>query len=445
MRQSSNVQVTFQRSVAVVTSAASLVLCLAEGGLFPSAVTPFVVLLSYLLVDRRKSFRLSIVAANGLGLIAFGVMAWEFYGNTLVGKLLAGAHLLVYMTWVVLWLQKGIRQYWWLLALSVLQISVASVLTREPSFGLALVGMLLLMVWTLSVFSLHRAQLRQRGSEGESWDSLAAAATDASTDRVTVRNGLQLDTEERWIGARFYGITSFAFVASLLIGCVAFAVFPRVWVDQGISGLETLRQALPRQTGFTESVELGEIGQIMQSDKRALQFEITRMRSGEAVDPFEFANAMKMDEIMFRGNVLGHYRKGRWTSGARQGTTVGDLGMRNLFNRESRESDFRITITQEPPIAGVVFAPTPALNARLSGSTSRIEKRRISHSLVPRIKEEKDRANPLTYEIWCAEAPPGQDFHSPRRMNWSDIAYSMIELAMSRDSQKSNELLTERQ
>ena len=422
MKRPVDVERTFQRSMGVTVSAASLVLASAEGAWWPCGLTPLFALISYLFVDRRQRWKLSVLGANLLGVAAFAAMTFEFYGNNLFGKLLSGAHLLVYMTWVVLFLKKGIRQYWWLAALSVLQISVASILTTEPSFGAALIGMLMLMIWTLSVFSLYRAKQRIRSHADQIEDSLNQAAQHENAAIVEVKNGLQLDREERWIGVRFYGITSFAFVASLMIGVVAFAVFPRFWVPQSVSGLDSIRQALPARTGFTESVSLGEIGEIMQSDQRVLHFQISTMKDGRPVDPSDFADVMKMDEIMFRGNALGRYQKGRWTSGATQGKTVGDLEMRNLFRKEPRASDYRITITQDPPIAKFAFAPSPVMNARVKERRGTIEKRQLSYSLIHKVKREKHRAEPLTYEIWCAKPAIGQVYHSPRQVNWSDVA-----------------------
>ena len=427
MRKPANVQKAMHLSFAVTVSAAALILSGAEGSRWPAAFTPVVAAFAYVFVDRRKLIRLPVAAANTLGVLAFIAMSVEFYGNTLLGKLFAGSHLLVYMTWVVLLMRKGIRQLWWLAALSILQVSVASVLTSSPTFGAALILMLLIMIWTLGVFTLYRAQVRLHGTASIAEDSLSDRTTD--TDDVThptVRNGMQFDPEERWIGLRFCGTTSFTFTTSLVIGIIAFAVFPRFWVNQPLAAMSTIRQALPQQTGFTDTVTLGEIGQIMQSDQRVLQFEITDIRTGTVVDPDEFASAMHLDEVMFRGNALGTYHNGKWSSGNSQGTSVGDLEQsKSWFNRNSADADFRLRITQDPPIATFVFAPMPAVNAINREGRGHIGHRRLSYSLIHQISKDKHRDEPLAYEIWCKSMSAEHKGHTPAR--FGQVAHEIWE------------------
>lgn len=434
-KTSAGVEVIFLRSVAVMVSLPALVLAYAEEAAWPAAFTPLVVLAAHIVVDRRKYLKLSVTAANLLGVIAFLSMAYEFYDNNLLGKLLAGAHLLVYMTWVVLLMQKGIRQFWWLATLSVLQVSVASVLTTNPTFGALLVLTLLVMIWTLSVFTLYRVQLRMRRSDetatgggGTIEDSLstesdgetaASVATVRST--VDVRNGLHIDSDEPWVGWRFCGIVSFAFVSSLFVGLFAFAVFPRVWVNEALGGISELQGAIAHRTGFTESVELGEIGQIMQSDQRVQTVEFTTVVGGKELTPDEFATHMNMDEVLFRGNAMGHYRNGRWRSGGGQSASVGDLETRRWFRSSRRQSDFRVRITQDPPIATFAFAPLPADNVvslvdrgRRGSKHGQIEQRMLSYALVHSNLDNKFRAEPLTYEVWCSKPPNGQKHHLSR-------------------------------
>ncbi len=414
MKRPVNIEATFLRSVVFCVSAASLVLANAEESMWPTALTPVVALFAYIVVDRKKLIRLHLLGANTLGIIAFVAATVEFRGSDLLGKFLAGAHLLVYLTWVVLLLKKGIRQFWWLTALSVLQISVASVLTTEPSFGAALVFMLLTMLWTLSVFTLYRAQLRLARSSDGVEDSLNFVEDTGASSVVLIRNGLQVDSDERWIGWRFRAIVGFAFVASLGVAMVAFVAFPRVWVNQGtLPHLRSRRNALTHQTGFTDNVELGEIGEIMQSDARVLQFEISNMRTGAKASPDLFASAMKLDEILFRGNALGHYNDGRWTLVNNRGRGPGDSEHSQYAGRPE-DSDFRVRITQDPPIRTFAFAPVPISNARNRERKGRINQRRYSYSLIHDIREDRSRSEPLSFDVWCT-ADPNRRSHGPSR------------------------------
>ena len=108
-------------------------------------VLPFlslpIVVCGYLLTERRRrdlstnGTGLSSVWANVLGIIALGATAYEFFSENREGKLLAGTHLLLYATWIVLFQQKTVRLYWFLMALGILQLAVASVLTTKGWFG----------------------------------------------------------------------------------------------------------------------------------------------------------------------------------------------------------------------------------------------------------------------------------------------------------------------
>lgn len=67
------------------------------------------------------------------------------------------------------------------------------------------------------------------------------------------------------------------------------------------------------RTGFSESVELGDIGTIMESNERVLAFEIRNLKADRRATVDEYCNALQMDEVRFRGNAFACYKEGRWT------------------------------------------------------------------------------------------------------------------------------------
>lgn len=417
MKTDRSVETAFAWSMTIMVSAASLILAFAEESRLPSAFTPFVAVATHFVVDKWKLLRLPVWTTNLLGIAAFSAMLYEFVGADVLTKLFSGAHLLVYMTWVVLLMPKGIRQFWWLLALGVLQVSVASVLTTSGSFGAALVAMLLLMTWTTSIFTLFRTRQRMRRSDGSVEDSLAVPGDSVVSSNLVIRDGLQLDDREPWIGWRFRSIVLFTFLASLLVAGVTFAAFPRIWVNESpLSGLNSESSSgLTHRTGFTDEVKLGEIGEIMQSDARALQFEIERMDDGSSVTPEEFAAALRMDEILFRGTALGHYRDGRWTSERARGNSL-RVRIAVAFNSRPADSDYRVRITQDPPIEVFAFTPNPVNNVKII-SEGKLRQRQFSYSV--RYDHERTkrhlRQEPLQFEVWCKAAPNEQREHSPSR------------------------------
>ncbi|MEZ6124568.1 MAG: DUF3488 and transglutaminase-like domain-containing protein [Planctomycetaceae bacterium] len=418
------VEKTFLRSLTLCVSLASLVLARADETWYPAGLTPLVAVIAWYVVDTRHWLRLTVPVANALGILAFVAMAIEFFGNSLLGKLLSGAHLLVYITWVVLFLQKGFRQFWWLAALCILQLAVASVLVSDGEFGLSVVVLLLLLLWTLSVFTLYRGQVRASRSDDVVADSLNPGMNredslnpeSATSATIIVRNGLQVDTNETWISWKLRGMVGFAFVSSLFVGAIAFLVFPRVQVEGSPLAELASSQIQSRglsQTGFTDNVQLGEIGRIMQTEGRVLQFKIARVQDDAPVTPEAFADAMRLDEIIFRGNALGHYENRRWTPGSSQGQSFGDLSTNQRFVRNEGMADFRISIQQEPPIRTFAFSPTPVLNLRYRSRENAIHLRRLSSTLTWEELKDRDRALPKTYTVWIRKPPSGQRFHSP--------------------------------
>ena len=435
MNQQPNVQQTFLRSLSVTISIASLILASAEDAFLPAGLTPLVALATYFLIDRYQVFSISIMVANVLGSLAFIAGAFEFFNNTVLGKLLAGAHLLIYISWVVLLLPKGIRQCWWILALSVLQVAVASVLTDESSFGLSIFGLMFVMIWTLSLFTIFRTQSRYAASSTSSdkvvtvQDSLNAPDDDhldGQSGLVRIENGIQVDSDERWIGWRFRMVVCTAYVASVVVGVIAFFVFPRVWVPESpLAGLSQAMESTLSRTGFTENVTLGDIGDIMQSDARVMQFDITTMATGQSVTPDDFCRKIGMDELLFRGNVMGLYKDGHWDSGRPGGRVMSEAEGRRTLQKDPETAEFRLKISQDPPLQNFAFVPSPLRNIEESVQDLTLSKLQYSQSILVKTLS-SIRSKPLSFEAWYSSKPKEQTVHSPtlpltneeRRIYW---------------------------
>ena len=260
MTQADKVRQTFHRSVMLCVCLSAIVLASAEDVWFPSCVTPVFACLSYLIVDRR-TLALPVSGANVLGAIATIVVAIEFYNGTVYEKLLSGAHMLVYLTWIILLMRKGHRQFWWLCALCVLQLAVASVMTQKPSFGASLIGMLFVLIWTLSVFTLYRSQQHLDSVPEFVVDSLQTTPVSAHEDSlITVHNGIQKDARERWIGWAFRWMVAWTACGSLIVALISFAVFPRYFVKgMAFTPLVENSSGIRSRTGFNDNIQLGQV------------------------------------------------------------------------------------------------------------------------------------------------------------------------------------------
>ncbi len=399
---------TFFRSITLVTSAAALILAGSEGSFFPAGITPIVAVVAWVFVDHYRVLQIPVLVGNLFGLVALWMAADEFLGGTVLRKLLSGAHLVVYLSWIVLLLPKSHRQYWWLMALSVLELAIGGVVSGDVAFGGALVGMMLLMLWTMSVFSLFRVQNQHAQSLSEnvldetsepkqrpghqvttatnagsqhrqrnvrsflrsfiglraarhSADSTSTGSTDSQRiPLIMVRNGLQRDAAETWVGWRFRGMVSGSFVVSLILALMVFAAFPRVWIPGLVLGDVVVEQmAAGGKTGFSSSVALGDVGRIMQNNARVLTFDAVNLRTQKPMTAEALAEGLGMDELRFRGNVFARYFEGQWYRGYSLRETSHEDGIHRPGLYTRMPSDFRVNIVQDPPQELFAFAPYP--------------------------------------------------------------------------------------
>lgn len=310
-----NLTLTFQISIYLLVALSSIMFMMSEGGVFPQLLTIPLGLLTLLFTDRWEKFSLSPLWANILGLLAFLVVCGEFFSN-IEGRLLSGAHFLVYLTWIILLQKKGERQYLWLIALGFLQIAVGSVLTESGFYGIFLVIYLFLAIWTLSVNSLFRTRNNFfREDMTGMVPSLAMTKNSASPFQQTsqVQGGVQSEQTRRWLDVEFIFSTIICSMSALLISMCFFLLIPRLWVNRSFFNNETLAASYQPLVGFSEKVQLGEMGEILESSERVLELSIYDNETDEPVPVSEFVHQFGLDEPLFRGAVVSTYKNGSWS------------------------------------------------------------------------------------------------------------------------------------
>src|SRR5205823_1535706 len=134
---------------------------------------------------------------------------------------LAGAHLMVLLQWIVLIQDKQPQQYWWIFALSILQVAISALLTHSPMLGVLLMIYLLTAMWSLSVYSLYlgvvqfeETELTDKTLEFAPTFAFAGGAPLAgeiplmpleSNAQSVVRGAIQNPDGKNWINLRFVG------------------------------------------------------------------------------------------------------------------------------------------------------------------------------------------------------------------------------------------------
>lgn len=413
-------ETVFHISIYSLVALAGGMLAYGEETPLPSALTVVLSVLAMHLNERLRTIRIGVLTSNVLGLAAAAAAVFELFDNSPEARLLAGAHFLVYMTWIVLFQDKEIRQYWWLTALSLLQVAVGSVLAFSRGwYGVLLLAYLLLALWTLSVFTLYQGAFefgiirfgRRRetrpGPAGDRWmpgtvnsqshDAALAAALVRGiirSRRSDVYNSIQQDSPGRWIAPRFaFGVLGLA-VAGITLGLAIFLFVPRFPLGSDTQYPNESRQALSL-TGFSNDVRLGQIGEILERTDRVLRVKLIDHDSEKPIDIENFVAQGGLEDPMFRGSVLESYYRGRWTGwgGERPEPMRPHLGGAGLVRQE---------YTLDQSASECLFAMRPITSASFTRRHRRISTQRDTGVLSGRRGEDRD---PFQYIVFSRPLP----------------------------------------
>lgn len=352
----------FKLSVYVLTAFVGLALGIAEFGPIPFISLPVTLIAYWWCESGRQSDGehrgMTDSAAVGWGIVALIASTFEFFSDSEEGKLLAGIHLVVYLTWIVLLQKKTIYRYWLLMALGIMHIAVGSVLTNSTWYGLCMVLYLFGSIWTLSVFSLYR--IAHEFSQDHSVDQTESQQGELSGQAF---NSIRFENDAHWISMRLASGTLFTSLAGLLVGIVFFALIPRVWVGSalGISD-DSLPPAMRgRVTGQATEIRLGDIGPILESNDPVLTLRLLDNQTNRPLNVQEYARSIGMREPLFRGAVMTEYQEGRWRpersthttpllpSAPNPATTAGRSTVRQEIHLDRSGSDMLLCLGQ--PIA----------------------------------------------------------------------------------------------
>lgn len=319
---------TFYISIYGLTALAGGILAWAEQVPSLTALTPPIAIAALFLNERYRLVRLNAYWSGLVGLLAFFYPTYELFKGNEESRLLAFAHLLTLLQWVWLFYDKRAHQYWYLCAISCLQIALAAVLTSSPMFGLLILAYMSCALWTLSIFTLLLARLRYgRGDriatapDGWEWPELDEVVETKKQPSKSVvpavansdfRSSFQCDPHETDINWRFtLGVAGMS-TSALLLGLIFFLLTPRLWIGgspfQDV-GLDATGRSM---TGFSEKVQLGDFGKILESSAPVLELRLTDEQSGKPVHLQSYLSQIGQEEPLLRGVVLALYEGGEW-------------------------------------------------------------------------------------------------------------------------------------
>lgn len=389
----------FYMSVYGLAALSGGILAWAEQGPSVTALTPPIAVIALLLNERFRVLRLDGLWIAAIGLLAFIYPAYEFVNGREEVRLLAGAHLMAILQWVLMFYNKSAHQYWWICALSCLQIALAALLTNSPLFGLLILIYMFLALWTLSVFTLLLARLRYgRGNEpGEQgslwvwprlgkednqtqnlvWGMLARAIglpgiagrlfvetvvpppqakpIQATRSGSEFRNAFQGEAHEADLNWRFvFGVCGLS-AAALFLGMIFFLLTPRLWMGAGNPFQDTNLIGGTPVTGFSEKVQLRDFGRILESSAPVLELALFDDQTNTPLELHEYLARIGQTEPLLRGSILTIYQDGEWFP-AQSGQSNKFSTMPMMFGKHAQQRYIRQTVRLEPNASRTVFS-----------------------------------------------------------------------------------------
>lgn len=360
-------------------------------GLFPVLLTLPLAAVAYRVVERGH-WSISPWGASALGIVALVVALLELWFRNIEGRLLFAAHLLVYLSWILLWQKKVSRVNWGLVALAVLQVAVGSVLTTAGWFGALLVVFMALAVWTVVLLQISAAELRLASSNHETPVKSSSGGKSLLGPGRAYPLGHALVAH--WPRRPVVSSVALTVIGSLSIGMLFFLFVPRV--DFGLTAFSEANEALGRRrvTGFSGRIRLGSFGQMLESNAPAFDVRITNPQ-GIQIDAKDFAQRLGMDEPLFRGNSLAIYRDGEWSSPQwLRGNNIPNDNRLPAYRQE-----YRLAAQSSP----VLFAMQPVIAGHVVGKNTAV--RRWSERGVLRGQNTESEKGNLQYVLFTPSDP----------------------------------------
>ncbi len=256
-----------------------------------------------------------------------------FVGNSsnppLFAALLAAVHFLIVATLIRFYSATSDRDALFLAMLAFAGVLASAVMTVDTMFVAFFFVYLLFATATFAGMELRR------GARG----TLSMAA------------GVYAQRERRLARALSLAVLSVA-IGSISVGSVLFFFFPRF--NAGYLGRASFSPTL--MTGFSENVELGQIGEIKKSSQ-----VLMRVQTGRPIG---------YDRLRWRGIALSNFDGKRWTAEEHgvQSMTPGADGWIYLTDQftslDSKSPGFYYTVYLEPLATDAIFVPGRAVSVK---------------------------------------------------------------------------------
>jgi hypothetical protein len=301
---------------------------------------------SFILVLRGMTFNLSrqIWTSVNLAVLAFFIVDLSLFSQSL---LTACTHFVVFLMINKLFNLRTPQDHFQLYLISFLQLLAASTYTIDVSFLISFVLYLLTATWALLLHHLATEKSntpgRPSGGQPPGWPS-----------------GLT------W---PFFMSTNTIAVAALGCSLLLFIFIPRV----GLGFFHRSQSSLIRTSGFSDEVDLGEIGSVKKDPTVIMRVQPSRPLPG-------------IEGMYWRGMVYDFYDGRRWRNSFGSGRLVSSdgNGIFNLAYRQHPERSIAQEIILEPLDTAVLFGAPYAIQIGGQFNTIRVNAMNsISLPMVP--------------------------------------------------------------
>jgi protein-glutamine gamma-glutamyltransferase len=245
------------------------------------------------------------------------------------------SHLVLFLSAVKLVQSKQDRDWVFLYLIAFFELLLAAGLSISPAFVVALGVFLLCMLSTIVAFEIRKSRRVVKPAETR----LLIAAESHRFRRISKRVALRHSLETR----RLPWVTVILAVLIVAVGMPLFFVFPRygsaafLKSGYGISGL----------VGFSDSVRLGDIGRLQQTDRVVMRVRVEGAGSGLG------------QGLRWRGVALDQFRLNGWSRSNSPRPEIIENKDKNFFPLGTTEALHKLTTQTffiEPLDTNVLFA-----------------------------------------------------------------------------------------
>ena len=203
---------------------------------------------------------------------------------------------------VVLFFQKKDPLIYWLLAIiSLSQVIVAALFSHGGMFGLVLVLYMMTGVSALALLFLYSQGIRYRRERELPRPLRAGGSRGPHSAAEAAFTGSSVGGGRAGIVAELFQRLAMLGLGTLVLATVIFFTVPR-------RGYPAWRGAMFAQpiVGFTDTVALGQLGEVLESREEVMRVELTEVPSGRMY-PIQH-------QLYLHGAVLTNYNHGQWSN-----------------------------------------------------------------------------------------------------------------------------------